>query len=308
MKVLDLLFKKDHTGKRTPTILMWSIICVGVFVTFFLSKEEKVVKDKTPEQEIIKRQDVTNASIEASQNGKRKEDILASLLLSGAKKEKATKDSERLTRNKADAQVIVYDNTKSSDKYKAKHKLPLGTMIECMLIHNIVTNNFSSPVIAQVADDFYFNGILLLSRDTRIYGEARAGRERDRVLVAFKTIVLHDGTEFPIQARGLNADGSGGIKATIVNEFTKEKLLTKVMNFFSGAFLGFQEKTTNAITGIDQVSVNSRNAILEGGSKVFSEEAKRMQDEVRNAQGYGVIVAGERLIIYFDESVEIRTK
>ena len=290
-----------------PTVLMWSLICVGVFATFLLSKGEKPVGDKSPKQEIIKRQDVANASIASNFVEKRREDIFASLLVSGSNKGKTSKDIVRKTRNKTDPRVIVYDNTQSFGKYKTKRKVPLGTMIECMLIHNIVTNNFSSPVIAQVVDDFYFNGVLLLPRDARIYGEARAGRERDRVLVAFKTIVLHDGTEVLIKARGLNADGSGGIKATIINEFTKQKIMTRIMNFLGGMFLGFQEKTTNAITGLGQVSVNSRNAILEGGSKVFSEEAKRMQDEVRNAQGYGVIVAGERLVIYFDESVEIRT-
>ncbi|MCA9399897.1 MAG: TrbI/VirB10 family protein, partial [Candidatus Omnitrophica bacterium] len=277
MRILDLLFRKDHAGKRKPTLLMWSIICLGVFFTFLLSREKEVVKKDAPIQEMIKRQDVVSAAVSANQKEKRKEDIFASLLLSRSNREKERlqkemEEKKRKLSHKSDSEDSV-EGPKTNEK---RHKIPLGSMIECMLIHNIVTNNFSSPVIAQVVDDFYFNGVLLLPRDTRIYGEARAGRERDRVLVAFKTIVLHDGTEVPIKARGLNADGSGGIKATIVDKHTKEKLMTKVMNFFSGLFLGFQEKTTNAITGIDQVSVSSRNAILEGGSKVFSEEAKRM--------------------------------
>ena len=293
MKMIDVLFKKDHTGKRIPSLLTWGLIVSAVFIACFVSQDKKVIKEKEG-QAVINRQEITEVSISEKDVIKQTEDVITPLIRSDYKKEEKKPELQ-------EKPVIE----KKEKKIVPKRKIPLGTMVECMLIHNIVTNNFSAPVIVQVVDDLYFNNVLLLSKDTRIYGEARSGRERDRVLVSFKTIVLHDGTEVTIKSRGLNFDGSGGIQAIIINKENKKKIMTKVVSFLSGVFLGFQEKTTNAITGMDQVSTSSRNAVLEGGAEVFKEEAKRMQDEIKKAEGYGVIVAGERLIVYFDQSVEL---
>ncbi|HBG62177.1 MAG: hypothetical protein A2Y03_00625 [Omnitrophica WOR_2 bacterium GWF2_38_59] len=293
MKMIDVLFKKDHTGKRIPSLLTWGLIVSAVFIACFVSQDKKVIKEKEG-QAVINRQEITEVSISEKDVIKQTEDVITPLIRSDYKKEEKKPELQ-------EKPVIE----KKEKKIVPKRKIPLGTMVECMLIHNIVTNNFSAPVIVQVVDDLYFNNVLLLSKDTRIYGEARSGRERDRVLVSFKTIVLHDGTEVTIKSRGLNFDGSGGIQAIIINKENKKKIMTKVVSFLSGVFLGFQEKTTNAITGMDQVSTSSRNAVLEGGAEVFKEEAKRMQDEIKKAEGYGVIVAGERLIVYFDQSVYI---
>lgn len=292
MKLVDVLFKKDHTGKRIPTLLTWGLIVSGVFIACFVSQDKKVIKEKE-EQAVINRQEITEVSISEKDVIKQTEDVITPLIRSDYKKEEKKPEQDKPKIEKPVKKILP------------KRKVPLGSMVECMLIHNIVTNNFSAPVIVQVVDDFYFNNVLLIPKDTRIYGEARSGRERDRVLVAFKTIVLHDGAEIPIKSRGLNADGSGGIQAIIINKENKKKIMTKVMSFLSGVFLGFQEKTTNAITGMDQVSTSSRNAVLEGSAEVFKEEAKRMQDEIKKAEGYGIIVAGERLIVYFDQSVDI---
>ncbi|MCK5580750.1 MAG: TrbI/VirB10 family protein [Candidatus Omnitrophica bacterium] len=295
MKVIDVLFKKNHTGKRIPTLLTWGLIALGVFAACFVSQDEKVVKNEEG-QAIINRQEITAVSIADKDVFKKSEDVITPLLRSDYKK--------KVVKKKAKPKDNQKDN-KHAKKKRVKEKIPLGSMVECMLIHNIVTNNFSAPVIVQVVDDFYFNNVLLLPKDTRIYGEARSGRERDRVLVAFKTIVLHDGTEVSIKSRGLNADGSGGIQAIIINRQNKKKIMSKIVNFFSGVFLGFQEKTTNAITGVDQVALSSRNAILEGSAQTFKEEAKRMRNEIKKAAGYGIIVAGERLIVYFDQSADV---
>jgi len=293
MKLVDVLFKKDHTGKRIPSLLTCGLIASAVFLACFVSQDKKVIKEKE-EQAVINRQEITDVSISEKDVVKQTEDVITPLIRSDYKKVEEKKPEQDKPKIEKPVKKIL-----------PKLKIPLGTMVESMLIHNIVTNNFSAPVIVQVVDDFYFNNMLLIPKDTRIYGEARSGRERDRVLVAFKTIVMLDGTEIPIKSRGLNADGSGGIQAIIISKENKKKIMTKVVSFLSGVFLGFQEKTTNAITGMDQVSMSSRNAVLEGGAEVFKEEAKRMQDEIKNAEGYGVIVAGERLIVYFDQSVEL---
>lgn len=297
MVLIDMLFKKDHTGRRIPTVWVWTLVIVVVFSGYFFSKGDDKLKREILEEQNQEDPVIQTIDVQLDEDSQQ-DNLFDSFLTSALKKKEHYRTSNPKDRS---VHITVYDNT---EEY-SKEKLPLGSMVECLLIHNIITNNFSSPVIIQVAEDFYFDGNLLLPKDTRIFGEARAGRERDRVLVAFKTIVFQDGTEVKVQARGLDHDGSGGLKAIIINKKTKAKVFTKVMNFLGGTLLGLQEKATNTVTGTNQIALNSRNAILEGGAKMFDEEAKRLLEQIKNAKGYGIVTAGSRLIVYFDESVEL---
>ena len=150
------------------------------------------------------------------------------------------------------------------NNYQSNWVVPLGSMVKCLLIHNIVTNNFEAPVIAQVWEDFYFDGNLLLPFGTRIYGTASSGKQRDRVTVNFHDIVFQDGKTIKINAIGLSQDGSGGLTGTVIDDGTKKTIIAMAMNLLSGIALGFQQTQTNLVTGIDQVEANSRNAFLMG--------------------------------------------
>ena len=315
MKIIDYLFKKDHTGQRRPSLLFILIIVSVVFGSYFLSGDEK--KSNSPEiksDPVINYKDVASTSSDYRTKTKQ-EDLIKPLLFSKSvekpkPKEKAIeKFTEKgLFKDKKNVNSMIYDTTMSSRIKEREVKVPLGSMVQCLLVHNIITNNFSSPVIVQVKKDFYFNGRLLFPMNTRVFGEARAGRERDRVLVAFRTVLFEDGYEVDFKGRGLDFDGSGGFKAEVISEKNKEKILSKIMHFLSGTLLGFQEKSTNTLTGIDQVDVTSRNAILEGSAKSFTEEAKRMETEINESKGYGIVPAGTEVILYVDDSFKLTQK
>ncbi|MCA9405191.1 MAG: TrbI/VirB10 family protein [Candidatus Omnitrophica bacterium] len=311
MKIVDYLFKKDHTGQRKPTLVFIFVLVLLVFGSYFLSGNEgDKDSEKVASDPVINNRDVRSIGSDYKSNTKQ-EDLIKPLLFSnslekGASKEKVSK--RHLFKKKDEVNSVVYDNTRESQIKEREVKVPLGSMIQCLLVHNIITNNFSSPVIVQVKKDFYFNGRLLFPQDTRIFGEARAGRERDRVLVAFRTVLFEDGYEVNLKGRGLNFDGSGGFKAQIITEKNKEKIFSKIMHFLSGTLLGLQEKSTNALTGINQLDVNSRNAILEGSAKSLSEEAKRMEIEINESKGYGIVPAGTDVILYIDESFNLTQK
>ena len=295
----ELLFKKDHAGKRQPTRLAWSVVIVLIFGSFFVSKEKPKKSKHEIKQEIIKEREIIEAS-----NSKSSKEEKPAVDLSDAFNIPARIDSAIVKGigGKADAKIIVFDAT---NNYQSDQITPLGSMIQCLLIHNIVTNNFSAPVIAQVWEDFYFDGKLLLPFGTRIYGTARAGKERDRVLVAFHTIVFQDGKEIPIKALGLSADGSAGLTGTLVSKQNKKRILMMAMNFISGIALGLQEKATNAVTGLTEITTNSRNAVLEGVANTFEKEARMLEKEINAAEGYAIILAGNKLIVYFEKSTDI---
>lgn len=312
MKILDYLFKTDHTGQRRPSFMLLAIIVTAVFGSYFVSKDDNKDSEMLIKSDpIIDYQDISSNPKVPREQGK-SEDLIKPLLFTKPIRQQKEEPKKLIAipqvkkpKVKSNTQVTVYDNTLVSRNRKKEVKIPLGSMVECLLIHNIITNNFSSPVIVQVKKDFYFNGRLLFPQNTRIFGEARAGRERDRVLVGFKTILYDDGYEVRFQGRGLDFDGSGGFKSEIITEKTKEKILTKVMHFISGTLLGLQEKSTNTLTGINQIDVTSRNAVLEGSAKAFAEEAKKLEKEINEAKGYGIVPAGTEVILYVDESFNI---
>ena len=314
MKIIDYLFKKDHTGQRRRTLPFILILVCLVFGSYFMSGSGEKAPEEIKTDPVINYKDVTSTTNEYSKKSQQ-EDLIKPLLFSKPVEKPKPKETiiekfaeKHERKEKKVVNSLIYDTTLSSRVREREVKMPLGSMVQCLLIHNIITNNFSSPVIVQVKKDFYFNGRLLFPRDTRIFGEARAGRERDRVLVAFRTVLFEDGYEVNFKGRGLDADGSGGFKAEIISEKTKEKILSKVLHFLSGTLLGLQEKSTNALTGIDQVDVTSRNAILEGSAKAFTEEAKRMEKQIDEAKGYGIVPAGTEIILYVDESFKLTQK
>lgn len=309
MSANNLFLKTDNAGKRTPTVLTFLLIGLGVFSSYFISQGKKPVKKEVKET-IIKKQDIIEAANNTiSDEGKRFKLDYSPILKPPEIKPTTLvpltppQPIKTISPVQTNTRMIVFDNTKD---YQTDWVLPLGSMVKCLLIHNIVTNNFEAPVIAQVWEDFYFNGKLLLPFGTRIYGTASVGKERDRVKVKFNNIVFQDGKTIKIDAIGLSKDGSGGLTGTIIDESTKKTLIGMAMNLLSGMALGFQQTTTNALTGMDQVEVNSRNALLNGVSNTFQKQAQQVQSEIENSKGFCIVLAGSDLVVYFQNEADIQ--
>ncbi len=310
----NILFPVGVDGRRKVSPLIVIVVVLILFAPFYFKNDSRGSM-KEPEEKIIKREDMIEKKqdIEAIKTKEKKDNFLDQLDALVPKKKYLKPERQKTAWQKQpstqmeqkkrilSAPIIVYDAT---DNYQSEKVVPLGSTVKCVLIHNIITNNFGSPVICQVLEDFYFHD-LLLPRGTRIYGTARAGFERDRVLVGFHTIVFQDGQEIKIKGIGLSRDGSAGLTGIVVSKQNKKRLIAMILNFLSGTALGLQETATNAVTGIDQVANDSRNSILEGVGKTFEQEAERTQKEIEKAEGYAVVPAGSEVIVYFEKSVDV---
>ncbi len=310
MSVNDLFLKTDNTGKRMPTILTCILVGLLVFGSYFFTQNKKPVKKSKTEakESIIQAKDI----VEAANNPftKKKKGFMFDLpQVFNLPKPKIDlpvflppKPPEAVI-PPINTKIIVFDDTKD---YQSNWVIPLGSMVKCLLIHNIITNNFEAPVIAQVWEDFYFDGKLLLPFGTRIYGTASAGRQRDRVLVKFENIVFQNGKTIKINAIGLSQDGSGGLTGTVIDDGTKKTILAMAMNLLSGVALGFQQTSTNTLTGMNQVESNSRNALLNGVANTFQKQAQQTQNDVENSKGYAIVLAGNQLVVYFENAADIQ--
>ena len=315
MSANNLFLKTDNSGKRQPTVLTYFLIGLFVFFSFFISKNQKPSVKSKFKQTIIKAKDLTAAPAETvrvntplrKQGNSFKFDYIK-VLQAPSPTPKPSLPQEALPLPSParfvpiNTKIILYDNT---NDYQSDQVIPLGSMVKCLLIHNIVTNNFEAPVIVQVWEDFYFDGKLLLPFGTRIYGTASAGRQRDRVTVSFHDIVFQDGKDININAIGLSQDGSGGLTGTVIDDGTKKTILAMAMNLLSGIALGFQQTQTNLVTGIDQVGANSRNALLNGVANTFQKQAQATQTDIENSKGYAIVLAGNEIIVYFEKGADI---
>ncbi len=306
LSAIDLFLKADNAGRRNPTVVTWILLCLLVFSSYFLSQNKKPVKRKKepPKVSIIKERDIVEAAHSSDKSG----DIFKidySDIANPSEQKSPTEGppvSKKAFKPRSNSKMIVFDGTKDSH---SEEIVPLGSMVRCILIHNIVTNNFNAPVIAQVWEDFYFNGELLLPFGTRIYGTAFAGRQRDRITVKFHNIVFQDGKTLKIDAIALSKDGSGGLTGTIIDNRNKKLFVQMAVNFLSGLALGLQETATNAVTGLTEVQNNSRNAILNGVANTFEKEAKRTEKDAEDAKGYAVVLAGNELVVYFEKESDV---
>ena len=298
--------KKDARSKETLTPLTYMLIVACVFGLVFLSQRKKLVKQET-KPTIIKEKDLVEAANNTLSNeGKAFKLDYSELLKPSEPKQTVLNSILPLPSAKPvspiNTKMIVFDNTNA---YQSNQLVPLGSMVKCLLIHNIVTNNFEAPVIAQVWEDFYFDGKLLLPFGTRIYGTASSGKQRDRVTVRFDNIVFQDGKTIKINAIGLSKDGSGGLTGTVIDEHNKQTFIQMALNFLSGMALGLQQTATNQVTGINEIEAGSRNAILNGAANAFQGEAQRIKGDTESAKGYAIVLAGSDLIVYFQKQADV---
>jgi len=310
MAVSNLFFSSDSTGKRRPSVFTILLIVLFVFASYFLSMNKSPQPKKETKKSIIHQKDIVEAAGNIISNeGKGFELNFNKILQPPTKPPKpSSHKGDLLTKSmrvpsSINTKMIVFDDTEINQESGV---IPLGSMVKCLLIHNIVTNNFEAPVIAQVWENFYFDGKLLLPFGTRIYGTASAGRQRDRVTVKFHDIVFQDGKTIQINGIALSKDGSGGLTGTVIDDGTKKTILAMAMNLLSGIAMGFQQTTTNELTGLSQVEANSRNALLNGVANTFQKQAQQMQTDIENSKGYAIVLAGSDLVVYFQKQTDIQ--
>jgi len=310
MNVSNLFFSEGNGGSRRPSFFLVFLGLSFVFFSYLLSTTKTVhPKKEEIKKSIIHQKDIVDAAGNTIKTEGKAFNLDFSNLLHtpsrnpNSSSNQVTQLARPLIRlSPLNTKMIVYDETGDS---QGSAVVPLGSMVKCLLIHNIVTNNFEAPVIAQVWEDFYFDGKLLLPFGTRIYGTALAGRQRDRVSVRFHDIVFQDGKTVSINAIALSKDGSGGLTGTVIDDSTKKTILAMAMNLLSGVALGFQQTTTNELTGINQVEANSRNALLNGVANTFQKQAQQVQNDIENSKGYAIVLAGSELIVYFQKQVNV---
>ena len=309
-KIRNLLFKQTNSGKQLPKLL-FVLLAVGlVSGVYFLmaqnSEKLKQVKEIKTNVEAVSQDEILSLNIQKADVSKSDFDDMKTFL-----RLEKTRDNPLIRQNQQTVKLpssrrqagsaVVFDDT---DKVSSSQVVPLGSMVKCLLISQIVTNNFDTPVVVQVWQDFYFNNKLLLPFGTRIYGTASAGKQRDRVLVNFHSIVFQDGRTVDITGFGLSKNASGGFTGVVVDERNKKLVAEIAVSLLAALPTALQDTYQNS-SGDKQAEATLKNAVLEGVGNSLQKEAQRIQEEILKAEGYAVVFPGTAVLVYFEQQADV---
>ena len=220
------------------------------------------------------------------------------------KEEKQVIEKPEVTRN-YNTQMIVFDNT---TRFKSKKAVPIGTMFDVYLITNIISNNFSSPVVCGVIEPLVYNDELILPVGSRIIGSASAGRQRDRCFTQFHTAVFPDGSTVPLGGIGMMGDGSAGLKGYLVDKKGLKMLMAFAADFLAGFTMMMTDTYTNPVTGNQEISTNTKNAFWGGITNSFQKISEDIRTAANRDDAYLVIVAGTPVKVYLTKTVDFEKK
>jgi type IV secretory pathway VirB10-like protein len=202
--------------------------------------------------------------------------------------------------------MIVFDNTA---QYKSRKTVPIGTIFDVYLINNIVSNNYASPVITGVIEPLVYNGELILPVGSRLIGSASAGRMRDRAFVEFHTAVYPDGSTVPIGGIGMNGeDGSAGLRGLLVDKRGVKMLAAFAADFMSAFTMMMTDTYINPVTGNQEISTNTKNAVWGGIANSFQKISEDLRTASNRDDAYLVVVAGTAVKVYLTSTVDFEKK
>ncbi|TDU71440.1 uncharacterized protein DUF2648 [Prosthecobacter fusiformis] len=185
---------------------------------------------------------------------------------------------------------------------------PRGLLIKAALVITVDSSDLSTPVLALVTEDVYWNGRLIVPAGTQVQAQAGQGRSRDRIEVKGGfTFVWADGREYNISGVALDherlpdgtfgiTDGSAGIRGQIVKNDQYAELKILVAEALQGIMNNKQDQFQSIYGLVPENS--SRNSALGGGSQAASAYSGLLTKKLEKDLDFVRVSAGTQFYIY----------
>jgi type IV secretory pathway VirB10-like protein len=203
------------------------------------------------------------------------------------------------TANQAESESSYYTavGTNSSESQKAKSVafsevteskpsdspkpeiLRMGTLLDAVLVNKLVTDNYTSPVLAMV-DRAYFDPLskkLLVPSGTRILGKAEAVKFQtaSRLAITFDTFQFPNGTSFYVKPEEQALEGLGifGLQDH-VNRHTARILFTAglvgILTGWNSSQIQSGGGMSGAYSGPDLMRIQANDSMVKTGEQLLS--------------------------------------
>lgn len=181
--------------------------------------------------------------------------------------------------------------------------LPLGTTVRAKLANTVISSDSNSPVIGMFAEDAQFGGTVIIPAGTRVFGQALLDDSSRRLQIRFHTVVFEDGSQAPISAIALQADGSSGLPGSFHSGSLNQQVGRFGGNFVSGLAAGMKEKQSGGLGGpLEPGSV--KNGLLNGLSEAASDQAQVFSQEMQNTRPYLEVPMGTGFVLYLEREFD----
>jgi Bacterial conjugation TrbI-like protein len=209
---------------------------------------------------------------------------------------------------------------------------PYGRLIRCKLMNTVDSSLIQTPLIGLVENDLWWNGQVIVHRDSEVHGIAQADKSRERIAGegAF-TIVLYDpdepglGRELVVKGIVLDreddpqfvtygiTDGSAGLAGMVIKTDKLAEVKLFVATLISGAAQGltatsqsifgtYNNPAGQSITGMSGYAINP----ITGAAQAALDRYAQMIEDAIERDGYFVRVpAGKQFYLYVTQAINL---
>ena len=177
--------------------------------------------------------------------------------------------------------------------------LPIGTLVRVRLIGNVESADQQSPVIAVVTETSLSpSGSEVIPRGARLIGQGQIDAARERLQVAFNTLVFPEGEQYLFSGLAAMPDGSSGVTGDFSSGKLKRYASQFVGNFIGGMAEGLKDRESAGQMGIPFEPGNLKNGALNGIAQSSLDYAKSSSEEMGRATPSMSLSAGQEFVVY----------
>jgi hypothetical protein len=209
---------------------------------------------------------------------------------------------------------------------------PYGRLIRCKLVNTVDSATLETPIIGLIENDLFWNGKVLIHRDSEVHGIAQIDKTRERIASEGAwTIVLLDpddpglGRELVVKGIALDreddpqfvtygiTDGSAGLRGMVIKTDKLAEVKLFVATLISGAAQGvsatsqsifgtYNNPAGQSVTGLSGYAINP----IAGATTAALDRYAQMIEDAIERDGYFVRVpAGKQFYLYVQQAIDL---
>lgn len=177
--------------------------------------------------------------------------------------------------------------------------LPIGTLVRVRLLGRVESADQKSPVIAVVTQTSKSpSGAEVIPQGTKVIGQGQIDAARERLQIAFNTLVFPEGEQYSFSGFAAMSDGSSGVSGDFSSGAFKRHASQFIGNFIGGMAEGMKDRTTGGQMGIPFEPGSRKNGALNGIAQSSLDYAKSSSEEMGRSQASMKIDDGQEFVIY----------
>lgn len=184
---------------------------------------------------------------------------------------------------------------------ESRNQLPPGSRIPIRLVESVVVSGQAMPIVATVTREIVQDNGVAIPEGSKMLGEVSFDSTLDRAQATWRSVILPDGRERPLQAVGVGIDGHMGIEGEIHSEVAKNTI-GQVLTRFVGAYA--EGSMTHGQFGASEGG--SENGIKNAVAATAKDRAEAWAEDLKQEKRWIELRAGAESLAVLNQSFVFR--